>query len=51
VDADDDLWNLVQKMSEEDTSPVPVVDGGQLLGLITRDNLMNHLRLRSELAA
>jgi Zn-dependent protease len=51
VDADDDLWNLVQKMSEEDTSQVPVVDGGQLLGLITRDNLMNHLRLRSELAA
>jgi Zn-dependent protease/predicted transcriptional regulator len=51
VDADEDVWNLVQKMSEEDTNQMPVVDGGQLLGLITRDNLMNHLRLRSELAA
>ena len=51
VDADDDLWSLIERMNEDGVSEVPVVDNGNLLGLITRDGLLNHLRLRSELAA
>jgi Zn-dependent protease/CBS domain-containing protein len=49
--ADDDAWSLVQRMSEEGVSEIPVTDNGQLLGLITREKLFNYFRLRSELAA
>jgi predicted transcriptional regulator len=48
---DDDLWNLVQRMGEDEVNQVPVVSEGRLMGLITRENLLNHIRLRSELAA
>jgi hypothetical protein len=48
---DDDLWTLLQRMSEDDLTEVPVVENGSLLGLITRDGLLRQMRLRSELAA
>jgi CBS domain-containing protein len=48
---DDDVWNLVQRMGEEELQQVPVVEDGRVLGLLTRDGLMKHLRLRAELAA
>jgi Zn-dependent protease/CBS domain-containing protein len=48
---DDDVWNLVQRMGEEELQQVPVVENGRLLGLLTREGLMNHLRLRAELTA
>jgi len=51
ADADDDAWSLVQRMGEEGVSEIPVTDNGKLLGLITRENLFNYFRLRSELAA
>jgi len=51
ADADDDLWDLVRRMGEEGRSALPVVDNGRFLGLITRENLLNHVQLRSELAA
>jgi Zn-dependent protease len=51
ADADDDAWSLVQRMGEEGVSEIPVADNGRLLGLITRENLFNYFRLRSELAA
>ncbi len=48
---DDDVWSLVQRMGEEELSQVPVVEDGRVLGLLTREKLMSHLRLRAELAA
>jgi Zn-dependent protease len=51
VDANDDAWSLVRRMGEESVSELPVTENGKLLGLITRENLWNHVRLRSELAA
>jgi CBS domain-containing protein len=51
ADADDDLWSLIERMNSDGVSEVPVVENGNLLGLITRDGLLNHLRLRSEFAA
>ena len=51
ADADDDGWSLVRRMWEEGKSALPVVDDGRFLGLITRESLLNHFRLRSELAA
>jgi Zn-dependent protease/CBS domain-containing protein len=51
VDADEEVWDLLQRMGEYDLKEVPVAENGRFLGMITRENLMNHLRLRSELAA
>jgi Zn-dependent protease len=48
---DDDLWSLLQRMGEEDLQEIPVMDNGSFLGLLTRDALLNQIRLRSELAA
>ena len=51
ADVDEDAWDLLRKLAEDEVSEIPVVDGGRLLGLITRENLWDHIRLRSELAA
>jgi CBS domain-containing protein len=51
ADADDDLWDLLLRMSAQEENQVPVADGDRLLGLLTRENLRRHIDLRSELAA
>jgi Zn-dependent protease/predicted transcriptional regulator len=51
VQPDDDVMTVLQKMDESDVNQVPVVEGGRLLGLITRDSLVHDIRLRAELAA
>jgi Zn-dependent protease/predicted transcriptional regulator len=51
VHPEDDVWNVLQQMDENDLHQVPVVDDGGFLGLITRDNLVQTIRLRAELAA
>jgi CBS domain-containing protein len=51
VDGDEDVWSVLQRMEEADSDEVPVVDNGNFLGLITREGLMNQIRLRAELAA
>lgn len=51
ANADDDVWSLVRRMGEEGRNALPVVDNGRFLGLLTRENLLSHIRLRSELAA
>lgn len=50
ADADDDVWSLVRRMGEEGRNALPVVDNGRFLGLLTRENLLTHVQLRSELA-
>ncbi len=47
---DDDVWKLVQRMGEDELGQVPVIEDGRVLGLLTREGLMNHLRLTAELA-
>jgi Zn-dependent protease len=51
VDANDDAWSLVRRMGDEGVGELPVTDNGRFMGLITQENLWNHVRLRSELAA
>jgi len=41
---------VLQKMDESDVNQVPVVEGGRLLGLITRESLLHDIRMRAELA-
>ena len=50
VDPEDDVMVVLQKMDESDVNQVPVVEGGRLLGLITRESLLHDIRLRAELA-
>jgi Zn-dependent protease/predicted transcriptional regulator len=49
ADSDEEVLNLLQKMDEADVSQVPVTDNGNLLGMFTRGNLLQYMRLRSEL--
>jgi len=51
VHPEDDVMTVLQKMDESDVNQVPVVEGGRLLGLITREGLLRDIRLRAELAA
>jgi Zn-dependent protease len=51
ADAEEDAWSLLQRMGEEDVEQLPLAENGRLLGLLTRESLMKHLRLRAELAA
>jgi len=40
---------ILEQMGESDINQMPVVTGGRVIGLITRDNLIRFLRVRSEL--
>lgn len=45
----DDAWSVLQLMDAQDVNQVPVMDGDQLVGLISRDNVIHFIRARSEL--
>jgi len=46
---DQDALNILEQMEEKDINQMPVVSGGRVIGLITRDNLIRFLHLRSVL--
>jgi Zn-dependent protease/CBS domain-containing protein len=48
VGPDDELLTAVQLMDANQLLQVPVFDGSRLAGLLTRDEVIRHLRLRSE---
>ncbi|UCC62616.1 MAG: site-2 protease family protein [Anaerolineae bacterium] len=47
--SDEEVLTLLQRMDEANVNQVPVTEGGSLLGLFTRGNLLQYMRLRSEL--
>jgi len=49
VRPDDELNDVLERMTGEDVNQLVVVDGDNLLGLIARDGLLNYIRLRGEL--
>jgi Zn-dependent protease/CBS domain-containing protein len=51
ADAEDDVWDLVQRMNEDDLRTVPILENGRLLGVVTLEHLWKQIRLRGELAA
>jgi Zn-dependent protease/CBS domain-containing protein len=51
ADAEDDVWDLVQRMNQDGVRTVPILEDGRLLGVITLEHLWNQIRLRGELAA
>ena len=48
VSPNDELLTAVQLMDANQLRQLPVFDGSQLAGLLTRDEVIHHLRLRSE---
>jgi Zn-dependent protease len=48
VGPNDELLTAVQLMDANELLQVPVFDGSQLAGLLTRDEVIRHLRIRSE---
>ena len=49
VAPDDDLYTVMQQMTEEGVNQIPVVEDGKLIGMIARDNLVGFINARSEL--
>ncbi|MFC1715885.1 CBS domain-containing protein, partial [Candidatus Poribacteria bacterium] len=46
VHTDDDLYMVMRQMAEERVDQIPVVENGQLMGVVTRDNLMDFMHTR-----
>ena len=46
---DQDALSMLEQMEESEVNQMPVVSDGRVIGLITRDNLLRFLRIRSEL--
>jgi len=51
VGPNDELLTAVQLMDANQLLHVPVFDGNRLAGLLTRDEVIHHLRLRAETGA
>jgi Zn-dependent protease len=51
VDLNDELLTAVQLMDANQLPQLPVFDNGRLAGLLTRDEVIHHLRLRAETGA
>ena len=49
VGPDDELTDVLERMTAEDVNQLVVVEGDNLLGLVARDGLLNYIRLRGEL--
>jgi Zn-dependent protease len=44
-----DVVSIMEQMDENDINQMPVVSGGEVVGLVARDSLLRFLRARSEL--
>jgi len=51
VSPDTPLLTALQEMEAEDLGMVPVVDGLHVLGVLSRERVLNYLRLRTELGS
>jgi CBS domain-containing protein len=49
VNPDEELWTAMRHMTEEGVNQVPVMDDGQLLGMLRRDNIVSFIKLKGEL--
>ncbi len=49
VAPNDDLAKVLERMVNEDVNQMPVVEGSQLVGMVTREDLLRLLKTRAEL--
>ena len=50
LEADDDAVHALQQMVKERTTSFPVVDGGRPVGIMTRDDILQLLKVKTDLA-
>jgi len=48
VPPDENAWTLLRRMDEADVNQIPVIESGQIIGLVTRKNLFHYLRNSNE---
>ena len=48
IGPEEDLWAAMEEMTEEGVNQLPVVEYGRLVGMVGRDAVMGHLRMRAE---
>ena len=51
VHPDDEVYTAIQQMTEAGVAQLPVVEDGQFVGVIARDNLMDFINTRTQLEA
>ncbi len=49
VGPDEELSSLMRLLTENDINQVPVVEDNQVIGMVTRENLLNYVNIRSGL--
>ena len=49
VHPDDDLHTVMRQMAEEDAEQLPIMENGQIIGMIARDDLARFINARTEL--
>jgi Zn-dependent protease/CBS domain-containing protein len=49
VEPDEELWTAMQNMATDGVNQLPVMDDGQLLGMLGRDNILSFIKLKGEL--
>lgn len=49
IKSDDNLSDVLDKMTIEDVNQMPVVEDGQMIGMVARDNLLAFINTRKEL--
>ena len=50
IDGDESLWSAMQRMDDLGVNQMPVMRGGRLVGLLTREQLMSVIRNQMDLA-
>ena len=49
VKPDDELWSALQEMDRDGVNQLPVMTGAEMLGMLSRDDVITYLRTRKEL--
>ena len=49
VKPDDELWAALQEMDRDGVNQLPVMSGGQVMGMLSRDDVITYMRTRKEL--
>jgi predicted transcriptional regulator len=44
-----ELLEVLDLMDDSDVAQLPVVEGGQLVGMLTRDQVLHYIRMRGEI--
>ncbi len=49
IGPDEELWTAMQNMTAKGVNQLPVMEDGQLLGMLARDNIVSFIRIKGEL--